>query len=79
MSDYVDLDALWKVLLASLPAGAGLAAVFSLALVGLSGGRTAGRAGAGRRVTRAGRAGGPVRRVAGPVRAPPSAVRTTPR
>ncbi|GAA3013999.1 hypothetical protein [Streptosporangium longisporum] len=44
MSDYVDLDALWKVLLASLLAGAGLAAVFSLALVGLSGGRTAGRA-----------------------------------
>ena len=47
MSQYVDLDALWKVLVAALVAGAGLAAVFSLALVGLSSGRTVGRAGAG--------------------------------
>ncbi|MFF3438309.1 hypothetical protein [Streptosporangium sp. NPDC002721] len=47
MNGYIDLDALWKVLLASLLAGAGLVAVFSLALVGLSSGRLAGRAGAG--------------------------------
>ncbi|MGC5015862.1 hypothetical protein ACLQ2R_34300 [Streptosporangium sp. DT93] len=47
MNAYIDLDALWKVLLASLLAGAGLVAVFSLALVGLSTGRPAGRAGAG--------------------------------
>ncbi|MEU4408804.1 hypothetical protein AB0F88_30170 [Streptosporangium sp. NPDC023963] len=47
MNGYVDLDALWRVLLASLLAGAGLVAVFSLALVGLSSGRAAGRAGAG--------------------------------
>ncbi|GAA3419850.1 hypothetical protein [Streptosporangium vulgare] len=47
MNGYIDLDALWKVLLASLLAGAGLVAVFSLALVGLSSGRAAGRAGAG--------------------------------
>ncbi|MGS2646223.1 hypothetical protein [Streptosporangium sp. LJ11] len=47
MNDYIDLDALWRVLLASLLAGAGLVAVFSLALVGLSSGRTAGRVGAG--------------------------------
>jgi hypothetical protein len=46
MNAYVDLDALWKVLVASLLAGAGLAAAFSLSLVGLSSGRTAGRAGA---------------------------------
>ncbi|GAB1817847.1 hypothetical protein [Herbidospora sp. RD11066] len=43
----LDLDALWKVLVASLVAGVGLAALFSLALVGLSSGRTAGRVGAG--------------------------------
>ena len=36
MSDYVDLPALGQVLLASLLAGAGLVAVFSLGLVGLS-------------------------------------------
>lgn len=47
MNGYIDLDALWKVLLASLLAGAGLVVVFSLALVGLSSGRAAGRAGAG--------------------------------
>ncbi|SEG95828.1 hypothetical protein SAMN05444920_109174 [Nonomuraea solani] len=47
MSDILDLDALWKVLVAAVVAGAGLAAVFSLALVGLSSGRAAGRAGAG--------------------------------
>ena len=45
MNDY--LDALWKVLVAALVAGAGLAAVFSLALVGLSSGQTAGRVAAG--------------------------------
>ncbi|MET8155319.1 hypothetical protein ABZT47_03025 [Sphaerisporangium sp. NPDC005289] len=47
MNDYIDLDALWKVMVASLVAGAGLAAVFSLALAGLSTGRPAGRAAAG--------------------------------
>jgi hypothetical protein len=47
MNDYLDLDALWKVLVAALVAGAGLAAVFSLALVGLSTGNAAGRVGAG--------------------------------
>jgi hypothetical protein len=46
MNSYIDLDALWKVLVASLLAGAGLAAVFSLSLVGLSSGRPVGRAGA---------------------------------
>jgi hypothetical protein len=46
MNAYIDLDALWKVLVASLLAGAGLAAVFSLSLVGLSSGHTAGRTGA---------------------------------
>ncbi|MFC4591587.1 hypothetical protein [Sphaerisporangium corydalis] len=46
MNDYIDLDALWRVMVASLVAGAGLAAVFSLALVGLSSGRPAGKVGA---------------------------------
>ena len=45
MNAYIELDALWKVLVASLLAGAGLAAVFSLSLVGLSSGRTAGPGG----------------------------------
>ncbi|RCG32311.1 hypothetical protein DQ384_07380 [Sphaerisporangium album] len=47
MSEYVDLDALWKVLVAALLGGAGLVAVYSLALVGLSNGRAAGRVVAG--------------------------------
>jgi hypothetical protein len=47
MSEYMDLDALWKVLVAALLAGAGLVALFSMGLVGLSSGRAAGRAGAG--------------------------------
>lgn len=46
MNDYLDLAALWKVLLAALAGGAGLAAVFSLALAGLATGRPTGRAGA---------------------------------
>ena len=45
MSEY--LDTLWKVMVAALVAGAGLAAVFSLALVGLSSGNAAGRVAAG--------------------------------
>ncbi|GAA0415142.1 hypothetical protein Acor_78580 [Acrocarpospora corrugata] len=47
MSDWLDLAALWRVLVASLVAGAGLAAAFSLALVGFSSGRVIGRVGAG--------------------------------
>ncbi|MEO3857693.1 hypothetical protein [Acrocarpospora sp. B8E8] len=47
MNDWLDLAALGRVLVASLVAGAGLATVFSLALVGLSSGKLIGRAGAG--------------------------------
>ncbi|MEV0623753.1 hypothetical protein AB0I81_61280 [Nonomuraea sp. NPDC050404] len=47
MSDIIDLDSLWKVLVTAVVAGAGLAAVFSLALVGLAGGHVPGRIGAG--------------------------------
>ncbi|GIH23515.1 hypothetical protein Aph01nite_18250 [Acrocarpospora phusangensis] len=47
MNEFLDLDALWKVLVTSLVAGVGLATLFSLALVGLSSGRVSGRAGAG--------------------------------
>ncbi|GII87410.1 hypothetical protein Ssi03_54000 [Sphaerisporangium siamense] len=47
MTEYIDLDALWKVLVAALLAGAGLVAVYSLALVGLANGRAAGRVAAG--------------------------------
>ncbi|MCT9933947.1 hypothetical protein N5079_27420 [Planotetraspora sp. A-T 1434] len=36
MSHFVDVDALWKVLVAGLLGGAGLAAVYALGLVGLS-------------------------------------------
>ena len=36
MSDYIDFGALWQVLVASVLVGAGLVAVFSVGLVGLS-------------------------------------------
>ncbi|MEW9532333.1 hypothetical protein [Microbispora sp. NPDC049125] len=39
MSQYVDFDALWKVLVAALLAGAGLVAVYALGLVGLAAAR----------------------------------------
>ncbi|ETK35687.1 hypothetical protein [Microbispora sp. ATCC PTA-5024] len=40
MSQYIDVDALWKVLVAGLVAGAGLVAVYALGLVGLAAART---------------------------------------
>ncbi|MEV7005884.1 hypothetical protein [Streptosporangium sp. NPDC051022] len=36
MNAYLDLDALWRVLVAALLGGAGLVAIFSVGLVGLS-------------------------------------------
>ncbi|MEO3814831.1 hypothetical protein ABGB17_38035 [Sphaerisporangium sp. B11E5] len=36
MSDFVDVDSLWKVLAVGLIGGAGLVAVFAFGLVGLS-------------------------------------------
>ncbi|MBP2702864.1 hypothetical protein JOL79_03485 [Microbispora sp. RL4-1S] len=40
MSPYIDLDALWKVLVAGLVAGAGLVAVYALGLAVLAAART---------------------------------------
>ncbi|GAA4564594.1 hypothetical protein [Planotetraspora kaengkrachanensis] len=36
MNQYVDVDALWKVLVAGLAGGVGLVALFAVGLVGLS-------------------------------------------
>lgn len=43
MNDYVDLDALWRVMAAALIGGVGIAALFSIGLVGISSGRVSAR------------------------------------
>ncbi|MFF4990990.1 hypothetical protein ACFY19_27665 [Streptosporangium saharense] len=48
MNAYLDLDALWRVLVAALAGGAGLVAVFSVALAGLAAARPASEGGGGR-------------------------------
>nr|WP_062335737.1 hypothetical protein [Herbidospora sakaeratensis] len=44
---YIDVDALWRVLVASLIGGVGIAALFSVGLIGVSSGRVAGRVAGG--------------------------------
>ncbi|MEU1733052.1 hypothetical protein [Streptosporangium sp. NPDC020145] len=48
MNAYLDLDALWRVLVAALAGGAGLVAVFSVALAGLAAARPTSAGGGGR-------------------------------
>lgn len=48
MNDYLDLDALWKVLAAAVIGGAGLVAIFSVGLVGLASARSSSGGGTGR-------------------------------
>ncbi|MFF0573649.1 hypothetical protein [Streptosporangium saharense] len=48
MNAYLDLDALWRVLVAALAGGAGLVAVFSVALAGLAAARPTSEGGGGR-------------------------------
>ncbi|GLX98255.1 hypothetical protein [Herbidospora sp. NBRC 101105] len=44
---WIDADALWRVMVASLVGGVGIAALFSVGLIGLSSGRTVGRVAGG--------------------------------
>ncbi|WP_062344335.1 hypothetical protein [Herbidospora yilanensis] len=44
---YIDVDALWRVMVASLVGGVGIAALFSVGLIGVSSGRTVGRVAGG--------------------------------
>ncbi|GAB1820645.1 hypothetical protein [Herbidospora sp. RD11066] len=47
MSGYIDFDALWRVMVASLIGGVGIAALFSIGLVGISSGRAVARVAGG--------------------------------